>query len=676
MKLRRMVLHSFGRYREAAVDLAPGLNVLFGSNGAGKSTLIQFLLWMLYDPENRKRGIRERIRERFRPWDGSALWGELEFDFEGVPYRMERFYDTAAKKRFAVFHGITGADVTAQFLPTPGEVLFGFGQEAFLRTFFVGQLSTPFEKEGKEDELMAALMNLSSSGNEAVSAQKALKALEDASRKLQLKTGRGGKIGVAEETIDRLSGLLADRRRREADLHLKAKRLEQVTALVEEQKRAKAAAKAAAGQKRKEQLAALDAEAEALVKELERTDAMLEGVAADRLSDAEEACRVRKSTAERRAQITAEADDLRLRQARQEEQARMTEEEAARRAGTRRLLCTLFGALLLAVALLGLLSRRIWWAALLPPAVLGILLLVLAFLPKKQNIQPPADEFAPRLAQLAAETAGLDSREKTAEETLRAVFGRDVLEDEVRLVAARVGERKIKQLQYEELQKRRALLTAASDIDLPEAPAEPYDGPAFDEARFRALLTELGSLSAELEAGFSGLPPEHTLTEQLRAEEETLTRLCQNRDALKLAQDLIVEIAEQMQHSFGPRLNQAAAEILSRLTGGAVSGVRVSGDYKMELTDANGSHALDFFSNGTVDQAYLSLRLGILDLLQKKGDGPLLLDDVFCQYDDARLASGLAFLAERAEGQQILYCTCRREEYPAAAQLINLDGLF
>lgn len=674
MTLKSMTLHSFGRYKEVTVDLDAGFNVLYGANGTGKSTLIQFLLWMFYDPQHGKRTLREKLRERFRPWDGSALWGELEFLHEGVLYRMERFYDTAAKKRFSVHHGVTGEDVTADFMPTPGEVLFGFGQEAFLRTFFVGQLSTPFEKEGKEDELQAALMNLSTSGNEAVSAQKAEKTLSDAAKTFRLKSGRGGLIGASEERLDRLYATAEERRRREAELHLKIKRLEQVEAQIEEQKHAKAAALYAAQQKQKEQLSALETEAEAIVKELERTDLLLEGVVTERLSEAEEACRERKRIAERKARLAAETEALKVQQARVAEQARLASEQAARKGTITKLVCTLCGVLLMAVALFGLLAQKIWWPALLPVGGLGILLLAVAFLPKKQETAVPVDDIAPRLTILTAEAKDLEEQDAAAERVLIAVFGRAVLEEDVRLAVTRFNDRKIKQLQWDELEKRRGLLTARTT----ERTAEPTEdnGVVFDEALFRRLLTEMGSLTAELESGFAGLPDIRSLTEEIAAEEERLTHLRQKHEALVLAGRWISEQAEVLRNSFGPQLNEAAAKVLTALTDGAVSGVRVSGEYKMELTDGQGSHALDYFSNGTVDQAYLALRLGILDLLEKNGDGPLLLDDVFCQYDDNRLRAGLAFLAARAAHQQILYCTCRREEYPVGTKIVNLDGLF
>ncbi len=668
MKLLKLTLHSFGRYKNTVIDLDGGLNVLYGSNGAGKSTLIHFLLWMLYDPESRKRTLREKLRERFRPWDGSALSGELEFEKDGVPYRMERYYDTPAKKRFAVYHGISGEEVTADFLPTAGEALFGFGQEAFLRTFFVGQLGSPFEKEGKADEVQTALLNLSTGGDATVSAQKAVKTLADAAKYFRLKSGKGGAIGKVEEQLDRLNETLDQRRRREADLNLKIRRLEQVTAQVEEQKRAKAAAAYQAQQKRAEQLAALAEEEKELAGAVQRVALLLEGVDTDRLPDAEDACRLQKSTEERLSEVLREREEWTVRERLSREQAdRQREETAARAASKKKTLLMAGGAL----ALLGVIGLWIIYFAFLL-ILLGGGLMVWGMLQKPKAVTMTVEDHSAQIARLTEEESALKDRAAAAEKTLTEVFGRAVTEADVRLAVTRFNDRKLLEMKRQELDKRRSLLGEATEA----VPPVDYDGPAFDEGLFRRLLTEWGSLTSELESGFAGLPDERTLLESIAWEEERLVSLRRKHAALTLAAEWIQEQTAVLQNSFGPQLNRGAAEVLSCLTEGAVTGVRVSGEYKMELTDRDGSHALDYFSNGTVDQAYLSLRLGILDLLEKNGDGPLILDDVFCQYDEARLRAGLAFLGKRAASQQILYCTCRKESYPEGTKIINLDGLF
>ena len=61
----------------------------------------------------------------------------------------------------------------------------------------------------------------------------------------------------------------------------------------------------------------------------------------------------------------------------------------------------------------------------------------------------------------------------------------------------------------------------------------------------------------------------------------------------------------------------------------------------------------------------MSLRLAVADLLSQESDGlPLMLDDVFLQYDDSRAEQGLRFLVnfvkrEEAPTQIILF-TCHK----------------
>lgn len=664
MKLTRLTLHSFGRYKDTVIDLKDGLNVFYGPNGAGKSTLIHFLLWMLYDPESRKRVLREKLRERFRPWDGSALSGELEFEKDGVSYRAERYFDTNTKRRFAVYHGVSGEDVTADFMPTLGEALFGFGQEAFLRTFFVGQLSTPFEKEGKEDEVQAALLNLSSGGDASVSAQKAVKTLEEKAKYFRLKTGKGGAIGQAEARLDDLRQTLDERRHREAELNLKIRRLEQVTAQVEEQKRAKAAAAYREQQKQAEQRLALAEEEKELLRETERVNLLLEGVDTDRLPEAEDACRQQKNIEERLAEILREREELTVRQKLSREQAGRQRAEAEKKSVGKKKALLIAG---IALAVLGVVGLFITPYALLL-IVAGVVLGVVGILQKPDIAAVVTEDHSARIAQLTEEEENLRNHLTDFSKTLALIFGRVVPESEVRLAVTRANDRRLLEMKQKELDKRRSLLGDAVE----SVPQVEYDGPDFDEGLFRRLLTELGSLTSELESGFTGLPDERILLEEIASEEERLASLRRKYAALTTAVEWIKEQTAILQNSFGPQLNGAAAGVLSELTGGAVTGVRVSGEYKMELTDACGNHALDYFSNGTVDQAYLSLRLGILDLLEKNGDGPLILDDVFCQYDEARLQAGLALLGKRGKKQQILYCTCRKESYPEGTNVINL----
>ena len=48
MKIDRVRIDGFGHFESFALDLKPGLNVVFGPNEAGKSTLLAFIRAVLF----------------------------------------------------------------------------------------------------------------------------------------------------------------------------------------------------------------------------------------------------------------------------------------------------------------------------------------------------------------------------------------------------------------------------------------------------------------------------------------------------------------------------------------------------------------------------------------------------------------------------------------------------
>ena len=64
-------------------------------------------------------------------------------------------------------------------------------------------------------------------------------------------------------------------------------------------------------------------------------------------------------------------------------------------------------------------------------------------------------------------------------------------------------------------------------------------------------------------------------------------------------------------------------------------------------------------STGTLEQAYLSLRLAIVDHLDRSGERlPLFVDEVFVNWDGERRARGLEVLASIATQRQVFVFTC------------------
>ena len=152
-------------------------------------------------------------------------------------------------------------------------------------------------------------------------------------------------------------------------------------------------------------------------------------------------------------------------------------------------------------------------------------------------------------------------------------------------------------------------------------------------------------------------------------------------ECLTIAQSTLTEAFTEIRQSFGPLLNDKTAAIFNSLTGGKYHNVIISINFDINVQEGQSavSHEWQYLSSGTIDQAYLSLRLAVADLLSQESDGlPLMLDDVFLQYDDSRAEQGLRFLVnfvkrEEAPTQIILF-TCHKSILEWA-QKNNMDAV-
>lgn len=136
-------------------------------------------------------------------------------------------------------------------------------------------------------------------------------------------------------------------------------------------------------------------------------------------------------------------------------------------------------------------------------------------------------------------------------------------------------------------------------------------------------------------------------------------------DALLLAHQIMEEAAEELRQNFAPELNKRTEEIFESLTSGKYNKVIVTKDFDMKVQSGIHLREWKYLSSGTVDQAYLSLRLAISELITENNDFmPVLLDDVLAQYDDGRLDNALHFFKtyseEKEKNYQVILFTCHQ----------------
>ena len=139
--------------------------------------------------------------------------------------------------------------------------------------------------------------------------------------------------------------------------------------------------------------------------------------------------------------------------------------------------------------------------------------------------------------------------------------------------------------------------------------------------------------------------------------------------ALNLAMDTIEQISGNIHRQVGYRLRQRTSQILCEITDGRYQEVLIDPDLQISVNTSERIIPAQRLSRGTIEQLYFALRMAASELLCGGETFPVILDDVFGMYDEARLAAVLHWLEK--EQKQVIISTCNKRE----AQILEREGI-
>ena len=612
MKLRKLTA-TFGCLEGESLEFGPGLTLIGAPNGSGKSTWCAFLRTMLYGLDTRQRDRKgaPADKNRYRPWSGSPMEGLLECEQDGRVLELRRTSASGVPMgEFSAVYQDTGLPVPGLTGENAGEVLTGLTAEVFDRSVFLRQSGLAVTQS---QALEKRINDLVSSGEEDVS---------------------------FSEAHDRLKTWLHRRRYHKSG---------RIPVLEAEAEQLRQGAARTAGLR--QQLSQLQDRAAELRRQRDRWD--------QRLS--QETDKFQTMSQQRFAQAAAELDAAQLHLqtllARQRAQAVQAEGDAQeiqeevqdlhRALASRRRLMTGFVTLVvlftLVLGALYVLPRFV-----LPhfpgfPVDLPLFpLLVLA---------APAGVLWVLVGVLALVRRACDRRDRREAASLQAL-----LETQAQADTDLARDLREAQIRRDHAQK---YFEAVS-----QQGGGPYLPPEAEACR--TSLHQAEREIAQLEGQLRALEDPVLADAQLDQVEEELAQLQGDYDALTIAMEALQEAEDQLHARFSPRLSQRTEDYFARLTEGEYTRVSLDRDFSVTVGQ-EGSLAdrpLALLSQGTRDQLYLALRLGVADLvLPDPGACPLILDDALLAFDDDRLAMALHLLMVLAEDQQVILFTCQHREF-------------
>lgn len=183
----------------------------------------------------------------------------------------------------------------------------------------------------------------------------------------------------------------------------------------------------------------------------------------------------------------------------------------------------------------------------------------------------------------------------------------------------------------------------------------------FEEAKTGFVAGDKESVKAKLQE-LKG--KEEELIKERKKQEETITELTLVKEqiqkneveltAIDLAINTIQDLSEEIYASFGSILNERVSDIISKITDGKYTEVKIDDQLRIMVKNGNSFISIDYLSTGTVEQIYLALRLSIADLLIKE-DMPIVMDDTFITYDYQRMNDALRCLGEYTNRQIVIF---------------------
>lgn len=219
---------------------------------------------------------------------------------------------------------------------------------------------------------------------------------------------------------------------------------------------------------------------------------------------------------------------------------------------------------------------------------------------------------------------------------------------------------------------------AALPENVPEADTEKSD----IEAAFRAasdahssLKTQIAALGSALKAKTSGVKTPAEYEREIAATEQRISNMRGFIESTDLALAALEEAYALQRRSWGAVLENKVLDIFAGLTSGKYTELTVSKDFEIGVKAGGdiSSHAAEYLSRGTLQQAYFSLRLALSEFLcEECGSLPVILDDVFSQYDATRTEKGFEFLGKYSKEHQVILFTCHTEQLKDTANVIEL----
>lgn len=232
MKLISLYIENFGGLSGYSLEFSDGVTVIREPNGFGKTTLAEFIRAMFYGFPRKGKFLEKDRRQRYTPWNGAKAGGNLVFELNGVPYRIERTFGAEPRSDTFKLVDLTTGKKSDRFSREIGTELFQLDADSFERSTYMPQLGE--QSSLTTAGIQAKLSDLVEDANDVGSFDKAIGALKSRRSTFIPYRGSGGSVAEAAANITRLQQELDRAVQQKESLELCRQEIEQLEARLEQ----------------------------------------------------------------------------------------------------------------------------------------------------------------------------------------------------------------------------------------------------------------------------------------------------------------------------------------------------------------------------------------------------------------------------------------------------------
>jgi len=704
MHIDKIEIGGFGKIKNREYVFGKGMNLVYGGNEAGKSTVQWFIRAMFYGLKSGRRtsGLPP-AQKRFMPWDGTQYKGAVYYTLDdGTSFRAERDFEKNEVKIYdSSFNDISnyfehGRDKQPLFANTQ----LGIDETGFVNTVFIGQAEVRPGPDGLAN-MAARLADMDNTGWDGLMFQRAEAALTDALKnRIGTERSRVQPLDRLEEELGKLEEeravLIGKREQKESLMAELTKTKHQLTELEKWEQWLSELGKLIELRKNIDQGIKKEARLKEAAAGLEETEERIRSLQVSQ-NDSREGNEpvIQGTAAERKSDLSLNSGRV-----------------SARRHKSMPLsgiivsvLC--FAAALLSCALLaaGLLRggfdeiSRVSYIYLLFAAVFAAAGL---YLPGKMRNKTERGE-KPESSNASQKTSAPDygsslyEKRQALEELRQNQLNSASLISGERFTCAAEVRRALCSVQSENEKLSSTFQRKLEEADRFERP----EGSFFSKGELDILVydTDTAILESKWKTEYENVRRQLVETalrkrycegqldekteeldrlqcveEETVAVKEKITYLRNKASALKMALEVLTEAASEIRRTVEPELNRKMSRIIAGLTGSRYTDLRGGDNLKLRavMPESGDVKDADVLSGGTADQMYLALRLAMSELITEGSESlPLVMDEVFAQYDDRRTELALKYLKKEYKKRQILIFTCKKREAELAWKIFG-----